>query len=170
MYRVDIEWIHEQSGATTVGSQTELAGSMLSGFVVLHRSSSDVGNEQEGARECFLPSSFFFFLDSGVLSSQKFQILAYLLFLSLFLHLFSHSHWSRFPRRHVTDTGRRHSRNRSSTRYFQKINRLTQREENIVRLKCGYLVIPRPHVVRLVISPSLLLSLFLFLYVFIVIN
>lgn len=113
---------------------------------------------------------FFFFLDSGVLSSQKFQILAYLLFLSLFLHLFSHSHWSRFPQRHVTDTGRRHSRNRSSTRYFQKINRLTQREENIVRLKCGYLVIPRPHVVRLVISPSLLLSLFLFLYVFIVIN
>lgn len=113
---------------------------------------------------------FFFFLDSGVLSSQKFQILAYLLFLSLFLHLFSHSHRSRFPRRHVTDTGRRHSRNRSSTRYFQKINRLTQREENIVRLKCGYLVIPRPHVVRLVISPSLLLSLFLFLYVFIVIN
>lgn len=123
-----------------------------------------------GCARMLSPFQFFFFLDSGVLSSQKFQILAYLLFLSLFLHLFSHSHWSRFPRRHVTDTGRRHSRNRSSARYFQKINRLTQREENIVRLKCGYLVIPRPHVVRLVISPSLLLSLFLFLYVFIVIN
>ena len=70
-------------------------------------------------------------------------------------HLFSHSHRSRFPRRHVTDTGRRHSRNRS----FQKINWLTQREENIVRGKCEYLVIPRPHVVRLLISPSLFLSL-----------
>ena len=141
---------------------------MLSGFVVLHRSSSDVGDEQEGARECFLPSSFFFFLsprfwrpvESEIPNTHTYS------FSLPSPHLFSHSHRSRFPRRHVTDTGRRHSRNRS----FQKINWLTQREENIVRGKCEYLVIPRPHVVRLVILPSLFLSLSLFLYVFIVIN
>lgn len=132
---------------------------MLSGFIVLHRSSSDVGDEQEGARECFLPSSFFFFfprfwrpVESEIPNTHTY---------SFFLHLFSLflSRCSRFPRRHVTDTGRRRSRNRFSTRYFQKINGLTQREENIVRGKCGYLVIPRPVVVRLAISPSLLLSL-----------
>lgn len=154
----------------TVGSQTELAGSMLSGFVVLHRSSSDVGDEQEGARECFLPSSFFFLprfwrpVESEI-PNTRIPTLSFTLFPSfLSLSLISFPSKTRYRYR---KTSQQESFLHALLSENKPANSARGKYRSAeMRISC-YSSTPRGSTCNF---PSLLLSLFLFLYVFIVIN